>query len=337
MMNDDRIRAALDDLQGHRPDDAVVARAEQYMLDVFDGLDDATSAGTDEESGGDAGLRPHGAAEIISIAYGEGVADGDGERRRRAWLPIVAAAAALILIAVASSAVRPGGLDGRDGSLLEVVSPVDPAATPTSAETDSPDLGSGGSTGVADRVLPMLVHGRFHADELGVGISFRALEPIWLVRAEPGLLVFATDADDTRAELLEIVRPGSPVGAVQNSSLDEALRAGANADEFTGIVQSTTLDGVASIYWRGSVDERHAAAEGCESGKVCVPLYDSPVEFGLRSGRVIDLIERPTTGATTLLVHSAPSYRGLEPFAGPYRSVIESIRFDDNATGSPTG
>lgn len=322
-MSDDTIREALEPLQGehlrgHRPPDDVVARARRNMLDVFDGIDVPEAA---PDSGG--------LAEIVALVERSPSTEVAAKRTR--WFPLLAVAAALLLIAAIAGSVRYARTDEPSS---ELVAETDAVSTPVGVDTGSSNAGAGTASGGSTLELPMLVHGRFSSDELGVGVSFTALQPIWLVRAESGILVFASDPDDPMADLLEIARPNSPTGPLTNSTLPEVLQI--DSAEFGGLINPIDVDGVDSIYWRGRVDDAHAAAGGCTPGAVCVPLYLAPTELGLRSGRLIDLIERPTSGATTLLMYSTPSFPGLEPFDGPFQSVIESIQFEESTTGSAT-
>ncbi len=276
------VRAAVHRLERSvAPDPAVRERAAARMRDAY-------ASGVVGESVPRTGTA---GAELTTLLTDEPV----GHPRSR-WL---AAAAAVIV-----------GL-GLTGFLWSV------RTDETTPVVDEPSV----TTIDEEPALPRpLGAGVITTDVLGSRLTMTTDEPLWLLRADQGVVVLGLGAlaDDTNT--LTIVRPGELTPDFAADDLESLLEALPGSQEKPIVVGGRT-----ALWWR-LLDPAGTAL--CTP--TCRPLFVSPPSVALRSDRIVDVVEVPVTDAAGAVVIATSRTDDFTlDLGGPFAQLIATMEFED--------
>lgn len=276
------VRAAVHRLERSVvPDPAVRERAAARMRDAYaSGVVGESAPGT-----GRAG------AELTTLLTDEPI--------RSPWSSWLAAAAAVIV-----------GI-GLAGLVWSV------RAGETTPVVDEPPV----TTIDEESALPRrLGVGVITTDVLGSRLTMTTDEPIWLLRADRGVVVLGLGelADDTNT--LTIVRPGELTPELAADDLETLFEALPGSQEKPVVVGGRT-----ALWWR-LLDP--AGTELCTP--TCRPLFVSPPSIALRSDRIVDVLDVPVTdSAGAVVIATSRSDDFTLDLGGPFAQLIATMEFED--------
>lgn len=279
------VRAAVHRLERSvAPDPAVRERAAARMRDAYA----SAAAGESAPGTGKAG------AELTTLLTDEPV--------RSPWSRWLGAAAAMIV-----------GL-GLAGLVWSA------RANETTPAVDNPPV----TTIDEEPALPRpLGAGVITTDVLGSRLTMTTDEPLWLLRADRGVVVLGLGelADDTNT--LTIVRPGELTPDLAADDLESLFEALPGSQEKPVVVGGRT-----ALWWR-LLDP--AGTELCTP--TCRPLFVDPPSVALRSDRIVDVVEVPVTDAAGAVVIATSSTDDFTlDLGGPFAQLIATMEFEDVAS-----
>lgn len=172
--------------------------------------------------------------------------------------------------------------------------------------------------------------GTITTDVLGPQLTMTSEEPLWLLRAAPGVVELGLGPSESDPSTLTIVRPGRLSQTFGVDSIESLFESLPSSQE-----QPNIVGGRSALSWR-LLDP--GGTELCP-GELCLPLFDEPPSVTIPADRVVDVFEFSIVGDETavLIVSSAPGQFGFD-YGGPFVDVIKSIEIEDtpSAADPPT-
>lgn len=162
--------------------------------------------------------------------------------------------------------------------------------------------------------------GMITTDVLGLPLTMTTDEPLWLLRADRGVVVLGLGELPGDPNTLTIVRPGELMADFAADDLESLLEGLPGSQEKPVVVGGRT-----ALWWR-LLDP--AGTELCTP--TCRPLFVDPPSVALRSDRIIDIVEVPVTdSAGAVVIATSRTDDFTLDLGGPFAQLISTMEFED--------
>ena len=237
---------------------------------------------------------PRADAELTTL-----LTDESHEPSRARWLS--AAAAVIVVLGMAALVWSVRGDDPAPA--------VDePTTTPVSTIVEASDIPR------------LLGAGTVTTDVLGPRLDLTSEEPLWLLRAERGVVQFGLGEVAANTNTLTIVRPGALDPSLGADDLESLLDELPGSQERSEVVANRTV-----LSWR-LLDP--SGTDLCSP--TCRPLFVDPPSVALRADGIIDVTEIPLDSESSAVLISTVAMQDFGAGGGgAFTDVIRSMKIED--------